>query len=621
MDKSAGIGPPFSVLGATMRLSLLLSLVGISCSLAKAADVDPPQVVAAEVDRLLNRSYDDVGATPAPLCSDEDFLRRVAFDLAGRPPKATGVTKFLKSSDDQKRSKAIDIYLSGDEWALNWASYWREVIFSRSTNDRATQGSEIFEQWLADRLIEGAGWDQITTDLITATGDVRENGATGLIFAHDGNAEELAGEVSRIFLGIQIQCANCHDHPYDSWKREDFHTLAAFFPRVRVRPVPNTVPPTAEVVSFDLGQALGRAAYERSPETIFGLLDRNRDGNIEKAEAENTQFGPRFALALRYADKNNDGKLSLEELKSIPQPMNENRRTEWYTPDLSNPAVPGELTQPRFFLDGVAARIGTNDLQRRRLLAIAITDSQNIWFARAMVNRIWNELVGTGFYTPVDDIGPERDAVASDVLDLLAENFIASGYDLKWLLATITNTSAYQRSLQSTTFVTTGPQAAPFLAAQPRRLRSDQIYAAIVNVVGEPTPTRFPFFGRNRPERPRAANRSPRRQVVELFGVDPSISHDEVAGDVPQALFLMNSALVQGRLRAEGDGPLAEIVDRSGSPAEVIEQLYVLAVSRRPTTEEQELSLEYVRSSSSRLDAYEDLLWALMNSAEFVTRR
>ena len=202
------------------------------------AGAPDPKGTAAEVDRLLNARYESTGVTPAAVCSDEDFLRRAAFDLAGRPPKPAGVVKFPASTDPDKRAKAIETYLSGDDWAANWASYWREVIFSRATNQRAVQGAGGFEQWLTGRLAEGAGWDDVTADLLTATGDVREKGATGLIFAHDGNAEELAGEVSRIFLGIQIQCANCHDHPYDHWKREDFHTLAAFFPRVRVRPMP-----------------------------------------------------------------------------------------------------------------------------------------------------------------------------------------------------------------------------------------------------------------------------------------------------------------------------------------------------------------------------------------------
>ena len=104
---------------------------------------------------------------------------------------------------------------------------------------------------MTEQLHNGVSWDKITTELITATGNVREEGQTALIFAHQGNAEEIAAEASRIFLGIQIQCANCHDHPTDEWKREQFHQLAAFFPRVRVRVIKDTKPRTFEVVSFN----------------------------------------------------------------------------------------------------------------------------------------------------------------------------------------------------------------------------------------------------------------------------------------------------------------------------------------------------------------------------------
>ncbi len=299
--------------------------------------------------------------------------------------------------------------------------------------------------------------------------------------------------------------------------------------------------------------------------------------------------------------------------------MNENRRTEWYKPDLSDPSTPGEAIQPRFFLDGVGAQIGTNDLQRRRLLAIAMTDESNVWFARATVNRVWNELVGSGFYSPVDDIGPEREAVAPDVLALLSERFVTSGYDLKWLLATIANTQAYQRSVQPTQHVSSGNDS-PFASASPRRMRADHVYASIVQVVGEPTSPRNQFFNRGQGDG-RYADRSPRRQIVQLFGFDPSTPYDEVAGDVPQSLFLMNSSMVQGRLRADGSSPLGTIVEETESDEEIIERLYLLAVSRSPTSEETAFCLEHVKTAANRLDGYEDLAWAIVNSAEFVTRR
>jgi hypothetical protein len=113
--------------------------------------------------------------------------------------------------DPEKRSRLIERLLQSDAYAENWAGYWRDVIFSRATDRRALLSRGVFEEWMRTQLGENRGWDKIVKDLITATGDVRENGQTALIFAHQGQAEEIAAETSRIFLGIQIQCANCHD--------------------------------------------------------------------------------------------------------------------------------------------------------------------------------------------------------------------------------------------------------------------------------------------------------------------------------------------------------------------------------------------------------------------------
>src|SRR5690606_37099462 len=148
---------------------------------------------------------------------------------------------------------------------------------------------EVFEGWMAERLKQNRPWDEIAAELITATGDIRQNGATALILARSGEPAEIAAEVSRIFLGIQIQCANCHDHPSDIWKREQFHQLAAFFPRIRLQPKLNSTPRTFEVVSLDSapGGANGPEFFEtfrQNPEFAIRRNDRNRDGKLTRAE-------------------------------------------------------------------------------------------------------------------------------------------------------------------------------------------------------------------------------------------------------------------------------------------------------------------------------------------------
>ncbi|HSG70105.1 MAG TPA: DUF1549 domain-containing protein, partial [Planctomycetaceae bacterium] len=193
------------------------------------------QQVAEQVDREIEQALAEANVQPAPVIGDEDFLRRISLDLTGIPPSASEVTLFSLNPDSSKRTDLIRRLLDEREFAQNWSRYWRDVIFSRATDMRTVRFQRVFETWMTQQLSENRSWDKIVTDLVTATGDVSENGATALLMAHGGDAAEIAAETSRIFLGIQIQCANCHDHPTDQWKREDFHQLAAFFPRVQFR--------------------------------------------------------------------------------------------------------------------------------------------------------------------------------------------------------------------------------------------------------------------------------------------------------------------------------------------------------------------------------------------------
>ncbi len=249
----------------------------------------------------------------------------------------------------------------------------------------------------------------------------------------------------------------------------------------------------------------------------------------------------RFERLIEAADKNKDGTLSLDELKDAPRPgIDQMGRgsAEYYMPDLDDPTSRGTRIQPTFFVDHTSVPLGTTDLDRRLTLASLMTSADNPWFARAFVNRIWTEMLGAGFYMPVDDLGPQREAVLPDVLDALASGFVASGYDIKWVFRTIANTQAYRRRLHPST--ESGP--ALFAAASPTRLRSDQIYHALQEALGTGSliERRGPQ-GRNPGGMMAAPGDAGRIVFNQLFGFDPSTPQDDVMGTIPQALFLMNS--------------------------------------------------------------------------------
>src|SRR4051812_12659827 len=496
----------------------------------------------------------------APRIDDATFLRRVWLDLVGDIPTPEHVTAFVLDPANDKRQRVVSELLANPQFGQNWARYWRDVILSRKLEERASIVANPLVVLLTEKFNENEPWDKIASEFITATGDVRENGATAIQLAQDGRTEETTAEVSRIFLGIQIQCCQCHDHPYDRWKREQFHELAAFFPRVAVRPLQSPTRRSFEVVSDD----------------------RPDNGRPPKADVQGRRGNP-----------------------------------EHFMPDLKDPAAPGTRMQPKFFLTSAKLPFGTLDADRRGTVAKWMTT--NPWFATAFVNRIWGELVGEGFYNPIDDIGPDRKPSAPKTVKLLSRGFAASGYDIKWLFATICATDAYQRESRPRREA----DATPFTANIAQPLRSDQLFNAILSAVDSPEPAEaLNKRGRPAPMGPYLQAGSARQSFEVAFGYDPSDPRDSVNASIPQALALMNGVRINLAVRANGNDTmlgrlLAETDDNKG----VIEELYLRTLSREPTAEELNTSLKYAKSKKDRAPVFEDLLWALVNSSEFSHRR
>ncbi|MEZ6058371.1 MAG: DUF1549 domain-containing protein [Planctomycetaceae bacterium] len=590
-----------------------------------AKSANRSRVVAADVDRLLEASFAKQQVTPAAICDDETFLRRVTLDIVGTVPTPNEITLFGLDSDPLKRAKLVDQLLASPKYGENWGSLFREVIFSRATEERARIGQQKFEDWLAESLNKGRPWNELVTEILTATGNSAEDGRTAFMMAHTGNAEELAGETARIFLGIQLQCANCHDHPTDAWKREQFHELAAYFPRVQVRADLQARPPTFTVASVDISERQEQLRDRTTPEQLFRLLDFDRDGFLTDVDAKKTpRQADRLERLFDRGDNDNDGKISLDEFKAASAQfaaMGNRRSSEHYMADLEHPDQKGTKMQPVFFLSGDKVPFGTSDLDRRGELAAQITSASNPWFSKSFVNRVWGEMLGESFYPIVDDMGPERTAEYPEVLDTLSQAFVQSGYDAKWLIRTIANTQAYQRALG-----TRQPGDSPprFAAAVTTRLRSDQIYNATRQALGV---TGFVgTVGRNSggadPMSRYLQRLDPGRVAFfRMFNYDPSTPQDELLGSIPQALFLMNSPLLQSLAGASSSRTmLGGLLADNPDDQDALSELYLRTLSRNPSKAEQKLCEEYIRTGKSRAEAYEDIFWSLLNSSEFVTK-
>lgn len=586
---------------------LIVLMSGLAVTNGFAEEPPRPAELAQQVDALIGAGSD------WERCDDATWLRRVAFDIAGRPATPAEITRFGLNPQPDKRSQIVDELLASEQYAENWARYWRDAIFRRATNVRAGLVRDDFERWLAGELLQDTGWDRIATRLLTASGPVNGNGETALIFAHEGEAEEVAAEASRLFLGIQIQCANCHDHPWDRWKREQFHELVAFFPRVAVRRDPGSDNRLDYVIaSVDVERSRNRGLSR----FYLTRLDRNRDQVISEQEAANSPLARFYERARDVIDRNKDGRLTIEEILTA-EPPQANRpgrgATEHYMPDLSDPASKGTRIDPAFFVNDQPARTGMTDDARRSAVSRFMTSSDNEWFSRAIVNRMWFEMTGTAFYAPIDDIGPDRSAVHAEALDLLCDGFVRSGHRLQWLIRTIAATRVYQRA--------PNPAADGFARCEPVRLRSDQLYNALCQALGV---TGLPAGGpRGRMGGYRGRSSDPARdEFSRVFGFDPSTPRDEITGTIPEALFLMNSELISRMISDRSDNSMinriaAEVLTEEA----MISELYLVSVGREPSRDELGTAVAHLESANTIREGLEDVLWALVNSPEFLSRR
>jgi hypothetical protein len=271
--------------------------------------------------------------------------------------------------------------------------------------------------------------------------------------------------------------------------------------------------------------------------------------------------------------------------------------------------------QPRF-LTGESVSISADDAERRTALARLLTSAKNPWFSRAYVNRVWTCLMGWGFYPSVIDLGGNKPRYP-EVLAVLDRGFVASGFDLRWLFSTITRTRAYQGQLQPPP-----SRGGPLMPAVcPDRLRPEQIFEALVDALAfDENDKKIPAPA---PSSAPAATRHTglRHMVYQAFKVNPSKSNSEIRGTIPQALLMMNSALISTCTSARGKTVLGRLLSEGRSDDQIVSALYQRVLARRPTAREQTITRRYITRVGDRYEALEDVFWALINSTEFLNRK
>jgi hypothetical protein len=518
---------------------LLIVVLLLAPVCVRAAEPPSAAQTAAKVDAALLRGLAPEVQPPA-VVDDAAFLRRVSLDLTGKQPEPKALERFVADPAEDKRAKIVEELLKSDAYAVNWGRYWRDTVTYHTPASANYLRWKLFDDWWAAQLRRNRPWDEVVTALVTASGINDEAAPVNYLTAMYGNPSEIAATTSRVFLGVQIQCAECHDAKTESWKREQFHEFAAFFGRARI------------------------------------IQHKDVDGR-----------GTPYAIESRA-----DGQYRMTDKKDPERLI---------------------AMRPRF-LTGETVSIDANDDERRQALARFLTSPKNPWFAKCYVNRIWSAMMGWGFYPTVTDLGSDVEPRHKAALDLLEKGWIASGYDVKWLFRTIALTEAYQRPHQARS-----SELPP--AVCPVRLRAEQVFEALQKALGfdefdkkipAPAPGSGPAVQRHT---------GVRNMVYQAFKENPSTPMDEVHGTIPQALVLMNSALVHAYTAGQGKTLLGELIAKDKSDDEIVTALYEKVLARKPTTEEQATCERYIRKVGDRKEALEDVLWALVNSTEFLIKK
>jgi hypothetical protein len=262
---------------------------------------------------------------------------------------------------------------------------------------------------------------------------------------------------------------------------------------------------------------------------------------------------------------------------------------------------------------------GMSDEARRKGLAQQITSKDNPWFAAAFVNRIWGEFMGQSFYAPIDDLGPQKDAMMPTVIARVAASFRGNDYDIKQLMRDILNSDAYQRQIRPGE---SGEEHLLFAAHNPVRMNADSLWNSVNAALGPTTPGGFPGFPKKMaPPFLGKGGFGLEGQFKQAFGYDPSTKAEEIEGSIAQTLILMNNAQINQKIKATNQSVLGRILANFSQDDEAIRAVYVKVMARRPTDRELSRCREHVRTVGNRAEAFEDILWALINSTEFQMKR
>ena len=487
------------------------------------------------VDEHVFANLKALGIPPSAVCDDATFLRRVTLDIGGRLPTEEEATAFLASKDEGKRDKVIDELLRSPDYADFFANKWTALLKNRRDDASDTVSNFAFHAWVRDSFLANKPYDQFVRELLAATGTVIGNPPVAW-YKRVKEPKQQIEDVAQLFLGVRMQCAQCHHHPFERWSQDDYYSLAAFFSQVGRKP-----------------------SGTRGEDLIFHKRGIAVSTNIKTG---------------------------------VP---------------LKPAALGDEIPE-------IAA-----DADPRLRLADWMGGKSNQFFAKSLVNRYWKHFFVRGLIEPEDDIRDTNPPTNPALLEALEKHFVASDFDLKELVRVITQSRAYQLSEVPNSYNIVDRQN--YSRYYPRRLQAEVLLDAIDRLAG--TQTDFA----NLPPGTRAValpdnSYNASSQFLRVFGRPEAESVCECervqSSSLAQSLHLLNAAELKAKLAAPTGR--AERLAKEDKPAEAkIRELYFAAFSRESRPQEMKTAIDYLNEPGTAANAnYQDLIWALINTKEFL---